>query len=796
MNDYFEQVVTELRDKLPEFLALHGRNITTRGLFKCVTGTHEDKTPSCGILPGNRQVWRCFQCGKSGNIFHVASYLEGLPTNGPGFVIKTIPTLAKRFGLVLDEEKLRGSKEAIHTLALWSVLQDAANILVSKGNFQHAASRGWTEDTCRSLGIGTIAFEGMKKELLELGHEDNVIKDAGIIPALFHEQGLTFSIKDQWGRPIGFATRDMLWTKDSKTPKYVNTSSSVPMFGKRENLYNFDVLRGRAKEVIIVEGYGCVATAWQCGQRNVVACCSAQISQEQVEMLVKARVNTCILALDTDEAGRNGTIKALDECFGYRDDIRAKVLDMTPIANSDAQPSVGPPRRPGHCDLDELFRIDPQALRKLQPTDSFEWRLSIIPEDTESEEICKMMIPLIINEPSNVRREKLSAILSNATGVRKVAIDRDVDSAVKRADMEVKAQAENIKSKISRKLLKASPGMIPEILEEGVAELRELFGTPSGDKFSKTTTLSFLDETRKRFQEAKEGLTGLDCGFDCINRATNGIPLAARLIGVPAQPNVGKTGLVTAIGYNTLVKNPNSNHLVRHFTIDDSRDAVISRIIAMDANVDISLVTQPIGASKAQREAMDKAWARLSGFIESGRFDIRDAGQGTSLNYLEEWLKFTHEEFPDRPILVIFDNFHKLEGDGNELRIKFLNASQRLQRFKHNPKLGRPSIIATMEMVKTKDRQAGVFDIAETNQILYDADMIIILHSEFIGSGENAKHFWTNPEDNSIQPMVKMCIEKNKITSVKGVSWLRFLARRSRFTEDKNYKPMEDSTYD
>lgn len=790
MAEMTDTAINQIRGKLVEYLASHGRIVSGRSTFKCITGTHEDRNPSCGVLPANKQVWKCFQCGKSGSIFHAAFYLEGLPLTGSGFIDKTVPTLAERFGIHFDRSEIIRNQEDVEISA---VLEDAANVLMEHGTFEHAKSRGWNEETCRQLGIATIDFESMRTCLLDLGHGADSIRKADINSLLFKEDGLTFTIRDIYGKTIGFSTRNMFPSEGE--PKYVNTSSKVKIFTKRGNLYGLHLIYGKKKEVYLVEGQACVVTMWQFGYKNAVACGSACISQEQVDLLVRAGVTTCILALDADQAGEAGISRALDNVFGYREDIRAKVLDMSQVAKSDYVVKFGPERKPGHCDVDELLRIDAELLRKIQPKDSFEWRLSKVGTDEDPIKICQDMIPVILSEPSNIRRDAMSSILAERTGIRKEAIDRDIDIAVRKEDIEVKSQIESLGVRLARRLQKASPGSIIDILEEGSTEARSIVSSNREDKFSSNETVLFVEEVMKSFEEVKQGLRGLDCGFETINKATRGIPPSGKLIGVPAQPNVGKTALVTAIGWNTLNLNSDSDHIVLHYTIDDSRETLMSRIIAMDSNVDIDLVTQPSMASSSEKEKIGQSWEKLMDLIRSGRYDIRDASQGTSLNYLEEWLKHTHEGNKDKDIIVIFDNFHKLEGDSSDLRVKFLSASQRLQRMKNNPRLGRPTIIATMEMVKTRDRQAGVFDIAETNQILYDSDMIIVLHSEFIGAGEEATNFWINPEDRSVQPMVKGIVEKNKISSFKGVFWLEFLSTRSRMKEVRNYISPIDREY-
>lgn len=794
MSQDIPSIIEQLREKLPDYLALHGRTPNEKGKFKCPTGTHEDKHPSCGFVPGNTQVWHCHQCGASGNIFHAAEYLEALPSRGPDFRINTLKSLATRFSIEYDPFEAGQDDRSIQLQRIWHIINDAANILINQGDIKFAEERGWTEETCKQLGIATISFNRLRTELLEMGYIKSDLDEAGIDEQLFHEDGMTFVLRDVWGRPMGFATRHMKWSKELGVPKYVNTPSKVPIFNKKSNLYNIHNVRRRFREAIIVEGYACVATAWQAGIRNVVATCGSNIAHEQADLLSESFIGKAILAFDADPAGKHATTKALEEIFGGRDDIRIHVLNMEDIADSDVQPKNGPLRKNGHCDLDELLRIQPDAMdnknRKFRIVDPFDWRLQQFHREDDMVEVAEKMIPIIINEPMNIRRETLVTKLANFTSIERKAIQRDLDAIINKQDLEVKNRVSNITEATIRRLRTASPANVQTILEEAADNVDKVYEVvDTRDRFSANETLTFIDETKSLFENADGRLRGLDSGFEGLNRATLGIPHHGRIIGIPAQPNVGKTGFVTAIGWNTLRRN--KDHIVLHYSIDDSRDVVLARLVAMAARVPIDIVTQPKKANDKQRKAIEMAWEAIRYYIENGRYDLRDASQGTDLDYLHDWCVHVHEENPEKPLLVIFDNFHKLQGPESDERIKFKNASQALHRMKNNPRCGRPTFLATMEMIKTRDRQAGVFDIAETNQILYDADMVIVMHSEFIDSGENAMNYWNYTDTYSgeilKQPMVKVIVEKNKISGFKGVFWLKFLARQSYFEEDQGY---------
>ena len=94
----YEEAVEKIRPFLPDYLEENGIDPTK--LFTCISPSHEDKNPSCGIVPGE-DVFHCFSCGASGNIFHAAHYLEDKPLIGIGFITENLIYLGDKYDIEL-----------------------------------------------------------------------------------------------------------------------------------------------------------------------------------------------------------------------------------------------------------------------------------------------------------------------------------------------------------------------------------------------------------------------------------------------------------------------------------------------------------------------------------------------------------------------------------------------------------------------------------------------------------------------------------------------------------------------
>lgn len=288
--------------------------------YKALCPFHGEKTPSFVVFP-DRQTWRCFgACSEGGDLFSFVMKAEGWD------FAETLRALAEKAGIELrpqtPEETTRQNTEERLLALLDAAAQYFTQYLLESPEAEsvqgYVARRGLNETTIRQFNIGYapdnwhfalnhFRLEGYREEeLLEAGLA--IRNDNGRVYDRFRHR-LMIPIRDGRGRTLGFGARALA---DDQQPKYLN-SPQGPLFDKSTLLYGLDLARRAIREsetVVIVEGYMDVIQAHQAGYTNVVAQMGTALTPMQVQLVAKY-AHRLILALDSDAAGVNATMRGL-----------------------------------------------------------------------------------------------------------------------------------------------------------------------------------------------------------------------------------------------------------------------------------------------------------------------------------------------------------------------------------------------------------------------------------------------------------------------------------------------------
>ncbi len=288
--------------------------------YKALCPFHGEKTPSFVVFP-DRQSWRCFgACSEGGDLFKFVMKAEGWD------FAETLRVLAERAGVELrpqtpEETNRQNTEERLFALLDAAAQQFTQHLLESpeaEDVRDYVARRGLNETTIRQFNIGYapdnwhfalnhFRLEGYREEeLIEAGLA--IRNDNGRVYDRFRHR-LMIPIRDGRGRTLGFGARALA---DDQQPKYLN-SPQGPLFDKSTLLYGLDLARRAIREsetVVIVEGYMDVIQAHQAGYTNVVAQMGTALTPTQVQLVAKY-ANRLILALDSDAAGVNATMRGL-----------------------------------------------------------------------------------------------------------------------------------------------------------------------------------------------------------------------------------------------------------------------------------------------------------------------------------------------------------------------------------------------------------------------------------------------------------------------------------------------------
>ena len=287
--------------------------------FKALCPFHSEKTPSFFVFP-EKGTWHCFgSCGVGGDIFSFVMKKEGLDFGA------ALKLLADRAGVRLEPKVKDQAKEQgldrIHEIneAAASYYHDVLMKSRAGEPVRHYLNkRGIAQGAIEEfrLGLSTESWDALSRHLAAQGWKISEMLKAGLIVAkddggyrdLFHNR-LMIPIRNQASRVAGFGARVL----DHGQPKYLN-SPQTPVFDKSGLLYGLDMARQAIKEadqVIIVEGYMDVIAAHQYGSRNVVAPMGTSLTSRHIDLIKKLTKNIA-LALDSDAAGEQATLRGLD----------------------------------------------------------------------------------------------------------------------------------------------------------------------------------------------------------------------------------------------------------------------------------------------------------------------------------------------------------------------------------------------------------------------------------------------------------------------------------------------------
>lgn len=289
--------------------------LTQRGKnYLCVCPFHDDHSPSMSVS-AEKQIYKCFSCGETGNVFTFVSKYEGVS------FIEAVAIVASKCGLKLSETTFNNNyadaNKTEHEIMELAEKFFQNNLKTSFGEpaMAYLKNRGITDEIIKDFGIGlsldksdaltTLLFKKnyTKEQLLELGLINEV---NGNIYDTFSRR-ITFPLYDKDGHIVGFSARIYRGEKD--TSKYIN-SRETKLFKKGETLYNYHQAREvakREKAIIVVEGFMDAIRLSNEGVKNVVALQGTAMTKNQIELLKKLRVKV-ILCLDNDNAGLLATV--------------------------------------------------------------------------------------------------------------------------------------------------------------------------------------------------------------------------------------------------------------------------------------------------------------------------------------------------------------------------------------------------------------------------------------------------------------------------------------------------------
>ena len=295
------EVMNEIRNKtdIVDVISKYV-NLTKKGKnYFGVCPFHDDHSPSMSVSP-EKQIYTCFSCGASGNVFTFVADFEKISFT------EAVRLLGEKVGINIGTNiSVSNKKDEYFDIysAANKFYQNSLFTNLGKNAIEYLDKRHIDKDTIKKFGIGlSIQKVSLTEYLINKKYSIDKLVDVGLTNENGHDifiNRIMFPIYDLSGNPVAFSGR-IYNTKD--TAKYVNTKET-DKFKKGKILYNYHIAKEYLKKndsVIIMEG-----------QMDCIATMGTALTREH-KSIIRNMANNVILCFDGDAAGEKATISAIE----------------------------------------------------------------------------------------------------------------------------------------------------------------------------------------------------------------------------------------------------------------------------------------------------------------------------------------------------------------------------------------------------------------------------------------------------------------------------------------------------
>ena len=312
-----DEVINEIRNNadivdivssyLP--LSIKGKNYVAMCPF------HDDHNPSL-IVSREKQIFSCFTCQTSGNVFKFVMEYEQVSFP------EAIKIIANKIGydLKLDNELVNEDKVNRGNLEIYNyAMKYYANNLITSDGFEardYLEKRGIDLNIIKefNLGLSLNLKDAFYKLSLKKNWDIDKLDQLGLINKVDANIYDTFinriiiPIHNLKGEVVAFTGR--IYHNEDNSAKYLNTKETE-IFKKSEILFNYYNARKYIKDshtLILVEGNMDAIKMSAKGFKNVIALMGVFLSKTQINIIKRLNCKV-ILMLDNDSAGLDSTLK-------------------------------------------------------------------------------------------------------------------------------------------------------------------------------------------------------------------------------------------------------------------------------------------------------------------------------------------------------------------------------------------------------------------------------------------------------------------------------------------------------
>lgn len=311
MNHY--DLTNEIRSKV-DIVDVIGERVPLVAKGKNFFGVcpfHEDTNPSMSVSR-EKQIYRCFSCGASGNVFTFLMDYEHKEFK------EVLKDLGERVGINTSSIKVAEKTtkyDRLYEAYTFSSKYFQNNLLSQRGRDarEYLLKRGIDDTVIKEFQVGLSLLDNrdLTTLLVNKNYDLKTLNQIGLSNDDYdvYRNRIMFPLHDPYGKIVGFSGR-IYQEFDQDKNKYLNTKET-PIFKKGSCLYHYHVAKDSCrveKRLIIMEGFMDVVRASTIGIRSTVALMGTALTDEQIS-LIKRLSKNIILCLDGDGPGRNAALK-------------------------------------------------------------------------------------------------------------------------------------------------------------------------------------------------------------------------------------------------------------------------------------------------------------------------------------------------------------------------------------------------------------------------------------------------------------------------------------------------------
>jgi replicative DNA helicase len=233
-----------------------------------------------------------------------------------------------------------------------------------------------------------------------------------------------------------------------------------------------------------------------------------------------------------------------------------------------------------------------------------------------------------------------------------------------------------------------------------------------------------LYEIYDELESQQEGLTGIDTGYEELNRMTSGLQLTDLVI-VAGRPSMGKTAFALNLGRNAC----DNDEVVAVFSLEMSEKQVLKRMLSIEGNIHADSIRKGFRAFASKEHTK---FANAMGAIDKWNLYIDDDTTIT-VQGIRAKIRELQRKYPNKKILCIIDYLQLINTQG-----KVENRAQAIGEISRQLKLMAKDLNVCMLVLsqlsrsveQRQDKHPLMSDIRESGNIEQDADVIIMLYRD------------------------------------------------------------------